>query len=646
MLFSELTTMRMPCLFLCALFAVATQAAVGDPQLSTSHPWYPGELSCSTFDRLFKTQAELYTRVTGKPVASDEDKALAAWFWRNLNYAHGEEGTCDYWGKGFGKGGDAKNREYWTGLFAMGYGLCGTTHAQWTAELNALLGHGRGRVAGVSGHNSFEAYLTGGAYGEGRWVLLDHDVSTVIFNPEGSRLLSIMEIMPELKTLKDPKFKPERQRGWRVAGLEDSDAAAYSSNGTAEYMAGYASAPPRVHLRSGEKLRRYLKPGLDDGKTFVFWGRNYRAGGIPGPERSRTWVNQPEAMYNSKKGSGYKVGQWRYANAVYDYTPDFATDAYREAVVESDDKHVTFEFVTPYMIACTPQNEKDWGIYDSGASNGLVLKGDAACAIKISTDAGATWNDAGTLNGTLDLTDFVKGHQQYWLRFEAPVSALKGKNVSWRTVCQCNTALIPHLQDGENKITFAASGLATIAAGPSIALAQSKIVDGKFGSPTVTLELTAPRGAIPAHIYATSWQSSGVPPAPVKYQIESSLDGGKSWQPVAKDWVVQRRAPDPPDFWSQSFCYGDAKLDATTAQPVRIRFRNDGGKPYIRCEAQLAYRVANPSPTRVTFAWTEAGGEVKTAENVFTADTDKEQSWKFTAGKAVDTKWVEFAPAK
>jgi S1-C subfamily serine protease len=33
-------------------------AAVGDPQIRSDHPWYPGELSCSTFERLFKTQAQ------------------------------------------------------------------------------------------------------------------------------------------------------------------------------------------------------------------------------------------------------------------------------------------------------------------------------------------------------------------------------------------------------------------------------------------------------------------------------------------------------------------------------------------------------------------------------------------------------------
>ena len=40
-------------------------AAVGDPQVRTDHPWYPGELACSTFERLAKTQAALYQRVVG-----------------------------------------------------------------------------------------------------------------------------------------------------------------------------------------------------------------------------------------------------------------------------------------------------------------------------------------------------------------------------------------------------------------------------------------------------------------------------------------------------------------------------------------------------------------------------------------------------
>ncbi len=401
------------------LTAAAVLAAVGDPQIKTDHPWYPGELSCSTFERLFKTQAEVYKRVTGRDVASDEDKALASWFWRNFHYAHVEEGQGDYFDNGLGK---EWNRDYWFGLFAHGMGICGTTHCQWTAEMEYLLGHCRGRCVGVSGHNSFEVYLTGGEYGQGRWALLDHDISTVIYDDAGKRLLSIQEIVPRVKTLANPAFKPEKQHGWRVAGLHDDDAkGVYTSYKVAEYLDGYAGPPPMVQLRAGESLRRYLAPGLEDGKTFVFWAANFKSGGIPGPMRSRTWINQPENMYKSVKGTGSRMGQVRYANAVYTYTPNFIDGSYKQGVIDESPNHVTFEFYTPYVIAATPANDGRWGIYDKGGRNGLVISAGTSCPIAISTDQGKTWQDAGTMvAGTpLDATDLVKGHQQYWMKFAA-----------------------------------------------------------------------------------------------------------------------------------------------------------------------------------------------------------------------------------
>src|SRR4051794_9223058 len=157
------------------ILAASVGAGVGDPQVRTDHPWYPGELACSTFDRLAATQAEQYRRVTGIRPETDEHKALAAWLWRNTHYWHGEEGAQDLWGRGFSSGGDLRTRDYWTGLFAHGFGLCGTTHSQWTAEMEALLGHARGRGVGVDGHNAFEVFLIGGPYGAGKWALLDHD---------------------------------------------------------------------------------------------------------------------------------------------------------------------------------------------------------------------------------------------------------------------------------------------------------------------------------------------------------------------------------------------------------------------------------------------------------------------------------------
>src|SRR3712207_1343701 len=88
------------------LLGATAHGGVGDPQVRTGHPWYPGELACSTFPRLAATQADLFERVTGMRVVTDEQKALASWLWRCTHYYHAEEGAEDLWGEGFGKGGD------------------------------------------------------------------------------------------------------------------------------------------------------------------------------------------------------------------------------------------------------------------------------------------------------------------------------------------------------------------------------------------------------------------------------------------------------------------------------------------------------------------------------------------------------------
>lgn len=310
-----------------ALGTVAhVHADVGDPQIRTDHPWYPGELAISTFDRLFATQAEAYQRVTGKRVDSDQQKALASWFWRNTHYWHGEAGRRDLWGTGFKSGGDTRLREYWNGLFGYGFGLCGATHSQWTAEFEHLLGHGRGRGVGAAGHNALEVFLQDDAYGEGRWALLDHDLSTVIFDPSGRRLMGLGE---------------------------------------------------------------------------------------------------------------------------------------------------------------------------------------------------------------------MQGNVDRWI---------------------------------------------------------------------------------------------------VRYQIEYSSDGGR-WQPIVADWTVPRRGDEPGDFWSQSFCYGSSVVESSAGKPIRIRFRNDGGKRYLRAEAHLVQK-AGTDPLKVTYHWNDDGGRHEQS-HVFHENSD----WNLSTVRNVRTRWVEFEPA-
>jgi hypothetical protein len=632
---------------LLAATAGLAQAGVGDPQIQTDHAWYPGELACSTFERLFATEAALYERVAGVRPKTDEQKVLAAWLWRNTHYCHAEDGAEDLWGQGFTRGGDLRAREYWTGLFAQGFGLCGTTHSQWVAEMEALLGHNRGRTVGVSGHNSFEVFLTGGFYGDGKWVLLDHDVSTVIFNREGTALLSIPEVQRDWERLTDRRYLPAKQHGWLVCGLHPDDGGVYQSYASAEYLAGYSGPPPLVHLRRGETFRRYLQPGLDDGKTFVFWGVNYRTGGIPGPERSHTWVNQPEKMHGSHDGTGYKPGQARYGNAVYIYKPDFRSADYREGVLSEDDRRVVFEFYTPYIIGATPPNEKPWGIYDAGGRNGLLLRGKASCAVSLSTDQGATWQQCGPFRDGMDLTDHVKGRRQYFLRLHAGAKDLADSGLTMTTVCQANPAVMPRLKDGGTAIDFLASGRAVVSAGPNLAQGQRHVVEGKVGTPTVTLELTTPRRERALAVYAAAHVFSGNPPRPdIKYQIDVSTDGGKSWKPAVKDWTISRRGNEPKDFWSQSFCWGAVELGDRDASSVRVRFRNSGGRSYARCEAHLVYRTTGRDATKVQFAWTDDAGAHQAAHTFAAAEPDVKNvaTWKLATGRNVQTRWVELEP--
>jgi len=630
--------------FLTALaFSSMSHAGVGDPQVQTDHPWYPGELACSTFDRLFATQAELYERVTGKPVETDEQRALAAWLWRNTHYWHGEEGTQNLWGKGFQSGGDLRTREYWTGLFAHGFGLCGTTHSQWTVELQELFGHCRARGVGVDGHNALEVFLTGGAYDRGRWALLDHDLSCVVFDESGNALCSIREIGKELEKLTDRRFKPERQHGWLISGLHPGDAKAYGKFDVAEYLPGYAGPPPMVHLRRGERLRRYLEPGLEDGKTFVFWGRNYRTGGMPGPERSLTWVNQPEKMFGSTTGTPHQAGQARFANAVFTYVPNFADGSYREAVVAEDDGSVTFHFQSPYIIGATPAGDGPWDIYQPGCRNGLVVEARKVKGVSVSVDGGANWSETQAVDGRVDLTDHAKGYQQYLLRIVGRASELKESGVTITTVCQANGSTIPRLVDGSTRVTFAASGKAVNSAGPTVAHARKHLTAGEFGQPSMTLEVPTPQDRPVAAIYAAAHVASGNPPrTDVQYAIDYRLGDDEPWQSLVKNWSIEPHGEQPKDFWSQSFCYGSKVLAGNASGPVQIRLSNSGKKTYLRAEAHLVYRVPSGDATKVTFHWKDSDG--RHTESLTFAPGTAVQTGELKTGKNVVTKWVEYLP--
>lgn len=627
---------------LCATWwAGCVLAGVGDPQTKTDHPWYPGELSCSTFERLFKTQNDLYTRVTGRKTDNDEDKALAAWYWRNLNYTHCIMAGEDIDGGGWQGNGDKLVRDFWSGLFSCGFGLCFDTHHQFSGEIWHLFGPNRCRTTCVSGHTSFEVYLKGGAYGSGAWALLDHDISTVVFKPDGSRLVGLMDILADQSLVQ----KGNRGRGWLPGGLYPDDPKAYCQVKNVGYQTGYAAVPPIVNLRAGETLRRYPFPGLEDGKTFAYWGINFNTKGVPGPERPRTWVNQPEKMFGAKREAPCIAGMARYGNAVYTYKPDFSGAGYKEAVVSEDDKQVTLEWYSPYVIAAMPPAEsatEKWGVFKENCAGGLVIRGQLECLVEISTDQGANWKPApAAVNGAMDLTDLAKGHRQYWLRFSAKARTLAKSGLSIVTVCQCAQSVVPHVKDGVNHVAYEASNQGFVSAGPNKDQTKPHIIAGEMNSPAVTLQLEAPRHARVTGVYASAHAACSAPPKPADYNIDYSIDTGATWQPLLHNYQVKQIPPEPKDWWSQAFMMGETNLNPV-ASPVQIRYSNTGNRTFMRVEAQLVYDVTNSSPLQVTYAWKESGA-VKTASHVYPANTKQDSGWSFSAGTAPETFYVEYA---
>src|ERR1041385_7799082 len=71
-------------ILLCSTLHAAN--VVGDPQIKTDDPYYPGELSCSTLSRLVNTALN----TPGRPSTGDatKDQILKLWYWRLEHYFH------------------------------------------------------------------------------------------------------------------------------------------------------------------------------------------------------------------------------------------------------------------------------------------------------------------------------------------------------------------------------------------------------------------------------------------------------------------------------------------------------------------------------------------------------------------------------
>ncbi|MFH1667209.1 MAG: hypothetical protein ABIA17_06590, partial [Elusimicrobiota bacterium] len=641
------------------IFCAQVSGRVGDVQMKSDHSWYPGELACSTFDRLFAFQSQIYTRTTGRTTVSDQDKAVASWFFRNIYYYHAFEGHEDL---GYTTVGATPhfNDDYWKGLFAYGHGECAPGHNQMTAEMEYKLGHCRARQTAVGGHSSFEVWLTGTGYGSGNWAVMNCDQGTVVFDTSTyTYMLGLHKVVYEDQQSSGTNYNnyskyssnaaPNANQGW----YKNSMSSWYSINFVG-YCSGYPSVPPVVELRSGEKLRRYLKPGLADGNTYVFFGYNQVLAGVGrGPVRDVTWCNQPDKMYRATSGTGSDYSRGIYGNGVYTYTPNFSDDSYKEGVISEDTGSVTFYFCTPYVIGGRPalarRNLNDSGdLYPfmvdyAGATEGLVITGSTVgCTVQVSSDNGNSWASAQTLSNSLDLTDYVKGNYSYFLRFNTAANNLKSKNLTIKTVTQCNERLIPHLKDNGSTLTYQASGKAVFNAGPGRKQAQKYIISGGFNTSGITMEIPTPHGEKILEVYASALVGSGVPPnTSCIYKIDYSVNNGTSWESIVDNWQIVRRGWEPSDFLSTSFYYGNKDISSKNADSVRVRFSNNGEREYKRAEVYLVYESAVNSPMAVRFNYTDTTGN-HTAENTYPAGAVSDASWTIPTVGTTVTNWVEY----
>jgi hypothetical protein len=168
--------------------------------------------------------------------------------------------------------------------------------------------------------------------------------------------------------------------------------------------------------------------------------------------------------------------------------------------------------------------------------------------------------------------------------------------------------------------------------------AKSYVTAGGFDQKEVTLSIKPNRPVV--GLYASAHVASGSPPNPkVRYHVEYSLDEGGSWLPVVKGRTIPRRGDEPGDFWSQSFSYGFSAIRAKAGKPILIRFRNDGGKRYLRAETHLVQATGQSDPVKVTYAWNDSAGE-RQGSHIFRTKGE----WELQTGRQVRTRWVEFEP--
>jgi hypothetical protein len=414
-------------------------------------------------------------------------------------------------------------------------------------------------------------------------------------------------------------------------------------------LCGFNGMPIVYTLRSGESFTRYLEPGMADGKTFMFWAKDYYNHGskpFHGPYRHDTFLDD-YPMGNGKKGRHLV----RQSNGVFEYDVPLAGGKYKDGVkaekgtaLDGDtlkgkaaDAAVIFEHASPYVIAAWPEKrgDREWMLLAEKCVDGAVASGTAVgkVPVQVSVDGGREWKEAGVAEGEfkVDFTDIVKGRHFYQVRLGLPADG-GIKSLKLRTVVQVGRGVVPRLKDGGTKVTYQAGGQGVIHGGPSQYLADPLRRKDLETEGFRVMEIKAP-GAI--RFASGMMRASG--PARGPWSVAFSLDCGKSWKVGMKEVTL---TPEDSGWGGGRHAYAWAEMAFPDNKDARSVLVKVGKGNISHAEVYATYQQPATSALEVTYAWTE-GDQEKTDTHKIAAGKIAD-TWTVPTGKGAKTKWVRF----
>ncbi len=317
------------------------------------------------------------------------------------------------------------------------------------------VGFEKGRAFGVSGwnHCTTEVWYNGG------WHYLDLDVRGALMKPDGT-IASLAEAQTHRDLWVDPQrriepFFPKDRNKARVFEIyRDSRI----DNFYRWFQMGHVMD---FRLRQGETLTRWWRP--QGGRWHHL--EAYNKGFV------RNLLEKDPIGYKSNH-SDFSIwtqgnGLWHYEPNLTDASSDFADGVHSVMNLEPGSeglKRITpgigeavFEVFTPWIIVPRVNNLDDES--DDAEASIVTLDVARPVSVLVSLDHGKTWKEVttvGTGNGSVDLTESVKGTYGFLLKLQATGQANETvlRAMTIRTWVQVAPISLPRLASGVNKCRY------------------------------------------------------------------------------------------------------------------------------------------------------------------------------------------------